>query len=101
MIYDDLAYAVTHCHLSPREFARLTPAEWGAIAESAHVREQHEEQRSWEQTRTLLYAIVSPYLSHRISPRELLPFPWDEAAAPPQKETITDNDLRAIEARYC
>lgn len=103
MIYEALAYAVVHCHLSPSEFARLTPEEWEAIL-ALQMKERDEQIRtSWEQSRSIMYATVLPHLGQRMSARELFPFPWD-SNLPPEESAPTDllseDELLEIQKRY-
>lgn len=41
---------------------------------------QNKEQSAWEQTRMLMYAIVQVNSSKDLSPKDVLPFPWDDDA---------------------
>lgn len=100
MIYDDLAFAVTHCGLSPTDFARLTTEEWHAIATMQLKREEQEAQTSWEQARSIMYASVVPHLSSPISAPEAFPLPWDTPREEAPPDIMTPEELRAIEERY-
>lgn len=103
MIYEALAYAVVHCHLSPREFARLTPEEWEAIAsmQIKHTNQIH--RTSWEQTRSVMYAAILPHLQQRLHAQELFPLPWDEDT-PTEKcsenNLLSEEELLEIQQRY-
>jgi hypothetical protein len=35
-------------------------------------------QDNWEQTRLIIHSTLSPHIKKRISPKEVLPFPWDD-----------------------
>lgn len=100
MIYDELAFAVTHCGLSPEDFFKLTTEEWSAIAEWQLKREEQDMRTSWEQTRSIMYASSIHHISGRPSAQELFPLPWD---IPPEQfpsDVLSDNDLKEIERRY-
>lgn len=100
MIYEDLAYAVVHCHLSPREFARLTPEEWETIVSMKikHTNQIH--RTSWEQTRSVMYAAILPHLQQRLPAQELFPLPWDEAEECSENNLLSEEELLEIQQRY-
>lgn len=60
------------CAMSPAEFATAL-AMWGDDHEAA-------ERAAWERTRTLAAISVQPHISRRLTPRQLLPLPWDGRA---------------------
>ncbi|WP_025843626.1 hypothetical protein [Porphyromonas gingivicanis] len=78
MIYDELAFAITHCHLSPSEFAELTIPEWQAIVKAQLQKEEQENKQRWEQTRVIAYTSVIPHMKNSQSITDFMPFPWDE-----------------------
>lgn len=77
MIFDELAFAVTHCALSPADFAALSPEEWRAIAMAQLEKEEFENRRNWETARVIAYTSVLPHMSVRKSITDFMPFAWD------------------------
>lgn len=101
MLYDALAYAVVHCHLSPDAFARLTPEEWQAIALDQQRLEEQTMRTSWEQTRGIMYAsTIAPHIAMPQSPHEVFPFPWDSVRAESPPDLLTPDELQEMEQRY-
>lgn len=100
MIYDDLAYAVTHCGLSPDAFHSLTPEEWSAIAEAQIKREEQEIRTSWEQTRSIMYASSIHHIPDRPSAQELFPLPWDVPPGQSPPYVLSEEELEEMEQRY-
>lgn len=64
--------------MTPADFDRLTPEEFGAIYESWYKSGESDVRRSWEQTRFLGMCMLAPYSSNKLNPRDVLPLPWDD-----------------------
>lgn len=60
------------------DFERLTPDEWRATCQSWHASREEESRERWEQVRWLGTVTVQPHVRKRLSPRDLLHFPWDD-----------------------
>lgn len=67
-------------------FCRLTPAEFGAIVESWNKEKEREEKAEWERMRLLACISIQPHISKKITPRQLVPLPWDEEKKPEEHE---------------
>lgn len=64
-------------HLPFADFCCLTPDEL-ALCAGAFARERTDTQRAaWERTRTLAAIAVQPHVKGKVSPKRLLPLPWD------------------------
>ena len=60
------------------DFEQLTPDEWRATCKSWHASREEESRERWEQVRWLGTVSVQPHVRKRLSPRDLLHFPWDD-----------------------
>lgn len=90
----ELAAALVRGGLSLDDFCALTREEWEAVAEEIREGEIARMRESWEQTRQVVYATLSPHLSRSLSITELMPLPWDGDKNPigeaPSEEQIND-----------
>lgn len=67
--------------MTPDAFCRLFPEEYAAAEKAFGELEEARMQRQWEMTRTLAAIAIQPHVRKRITPRELLPLPWDKESA--------------------
>lgn len=67
--------------LSYGDFCRLTPGEFRAVCRAHAGRLEAEYRTAWERTRTLAAVCVQPHVKKRLTPQQLLPFPWDKGRA--------------------
>lgn len=93
--------AVVRGGLSPAAFERLTPVEWAAICNAITDREEAEYRLRFEQTRMLVYSFVSPHLSGKSSPEDVMPFPWDDHSNGAQmaRKRLSREEIDAIRQR--
>lgn len=63
--------------MSRADFCLCTPEEFEAIAGAWGGARQSEERAAWERTRLIAYMTAAPYLSRKMTPRQLFPLPWD------------------------
>lgn len=56
----------------------MTPDEFEAVCKAYSDRGDAEFKESWERTRMLATITIQPHVSKKITPRKLLPFPWDK-----------------------
>ena len=54
------------------------------------------EQEAWERTRMLMYAVVQVNSTEKLTPRDVLPFPWDGDEEPVE---IDENELKELRER--
>lgn len=66
--------------LSLEDFSACTPSEFSRIYEQWREREDAALRNTWEQTRLLMLGMLQPWSKKRLTAREVLPLPWDEAA---------------------
>ena len=84
--------AVGAIGMSVEDFCRCTPAEFRSVADAWHRAEEHRERSGWEQTRMQCLCMLQPYSKHRMEPRDVMRFPWDEEES--QTEKLTTEEIR-------
>lgn len=83
------------------DFCRMSPVEFYEASKAfAEAREQESHER-WEIMRTEASILIQPHVKGKITPRRLLPFPWDTAKhdeEPEEVMTMEERHRRAEEA---
>ncbi len=69
--------------MSVTEFERCTPDELSEIFESFSKEREDRIKGDWERTRQLAGLLLQPHLKKKVSPRDLMKFPWDNE--PPEE----------------
>ncbi len=69
-------------HISYDDFCRLTPDEFGHVYEAFHKRREADYKEEWERVRMLAFIVIQPHLKKKITPQNLLPFPWEKPKKP-------------------
>lgn len=72
-----------------------TPAEFDAISKAWNEECERRERGAWERLRTLAAITIQPHLTKKITPRKLLPLPWDNNR--PKREAAETEQLSAEE----
>ena len=80
-IYELLGYAVGCIGMSRDDFCACYLDEFEAIAKAWRERQEIKSQELWEQCRMLATISIQPHVKRRITPKQLLPFPWDRKAS--------------------
>lgn len=77
------------------DFCRMTIQETAAVF--AAYREKHEADRrdAWERMRMQACIEIQPHLRKKITPRRLLPLPWDKAERKTETRTYTAAERKA------
>lgn len=68
--------------MSLDDFCRMSPDEFGAVCDAFNRRSESEERAKWERMRLHAAITIQPHVTKKISPEELLRFPWDEKKEP-------------------
>lgn len=63
--------------MSYADFAAMTVPEFTAIYDAWRTHEYDKERAEWERVRTVGVWILQPYMKKKLTPKELLRFPWD------------------------
>jgi hypothetical protein len=64
--------------LSHDDFCRLYPEEFESIYNAWKERTDADTRSNWEQMRMLATIVIQPHVRKRITPKQLLPLPWDD-----------------------
>ena len=64
--------------LSFDDFCRLDYEEFENICGAWHEHAETACRGEWERVRTLAAIIIQPHVKKAVTPKKLLPFPWDE-----------------------
>lgn len=88
--------------MSIEDFERCTPLEFSAIAERWKEKEEHAEQRSWEQVRMSCLCEIQAHSEKTLKATDVMKFPWDKDAQPQRtsvqkKRTKKDDGLTNAE----
>ena len=85
-----MGLAVGDIGMTLDDFCRCTPAEFTAVAEAWRKAGERRERSGWEQTRMQCLCMLQPYSRHRLSPRDVMRFPWDEEESQTEKLTAEE-----------
>ena len=80
------------------DFEQLTPDEWRATCKSWHASREEESRERWEQVRWLGTVSVQPHVRKRLSPRDLLHFPWDDKTRESAPVMSREEHMKRMEA---
>ena len=81
-IYDLLGEAVGNIGLTLDDFCRLYLSELEAIFDAYNKRKESEYHDEWERMRLQATILVQPHIKKKMTPRALLPLPWDKSDKP-------------------
>lgn len=90
--------------MSRDDFMRCTPDEFTAIHKAWHERIEAESHERWELMRMHACITIQPHVKKRMSPRTLLPLPWEQGhrvetchdrTKEPGAEHLSKEELRA------
>ncbi len=59
------------------DFCKCTFGEFESICKSWREMTENSQRDEWERTRTLAAICIQPHIRKKITPRQLLPLPWD------------------------
>ena len=63
--------------MSHDDFCKCTVGEFESICNAWHEMREEQYHDSWERARTVAAICIQPHVRKRITPRQLLPLPWD------------------------
>lgn len=96
-----LGIAVGRIGMSFDEFCGYYFEEFSAIVEAWREAEEDKAQGEWERMRTLAAICIQPHVKKKITPKQLLPMPWDkksQIATNEPKLSIEERKERAAKA---
>ena len=56
-------------------------------------------QNNWEQTRMIVHSCIVPHSKHRLKPKELMPFPWDNKVKI-KRDVATKEQIQEVLKKY-
>lgn len=81
------------------DFMRLTPNEADAVCHSYNEAEEQRDRGAWERMRMLAAITIQPHVKKRISPKNLIQFPWENIRKTdverPQEPPISKEEAKA------
>jgi len=82
--------------MCPGDFRHFTPAEFEVVTSEFSADRQEQTRDRWECMRLLASITIQPHVRRKLTPRQLLPLPWDN-----KKPVIRNNapQLTAQERR--
>lgn len=72
--------------MSYDDFCKCTFEEFESICKAWREMTETQNRDAWERARTIAAIIIQPHLKKKITPRQLLPLPWDKKKSKPKKE---------------
>ena len=78
-IIEVLGFALACIGLSYMDFCRLTLEEFNAVSEAYNSKCETAFKNDWERDRMFTTIAIQPHVSKKLQPKEMLPFPWEEA----------------------
>lgn len=92
-------HAVGSMGIRPDDFWMMTPSEFESVSAAWRVTQNARERGEWERMRTLASICIQPHVKNKLTPRQLLPFPWDDDRQETESLTHDERMRRAEEAR--
>lgn len=68
--------------MSVSDFCSLTPKEWRSVCLRWRERRDVESRERWEQVRWLGLFALQPHVRKRLTPEDVLSYPWDVESLP-------------------
>lgn len=84
--------------MSYAEFCRLEPEEFSHIYRAYCDQAGAQYRDSWERMRMLASIVIQPHVKNRLTPRGLIPFPWDKEMKVEKPILSKDEAKRRFEA---
>lgn len=94
-------YAVGVMGMSRADFCRMSPLEFYHVSKAHREEQERLSRERWEIMRMEALIMIQPHIKDRITPKKLLPFPWDKTNGRTNTEetmTLEDRKRRAEDA---
>lgn len=80
------------------DWENLTVEEWNAISAAYYSEVERGDRGAWERMRMLACFAVQPYSKKKLTPRTLLPLPWDDEERKKAAKLVSkEEDKRRLE----
>lgn len=73
-----LGLAVGCIGMSYDDFCKCTFSEFESICRSWREMTEGQNRVAWERARTIATIVIQPHIKKRLTPKQLLPLPWDD-----------------------
>ena len=73
-----MGIAVDCIGMSYDDFCKCTFIEFESICKAWHEMTNGQNHESWERTRIAAAIVIQPHVKKKITPKQLLPLPWDK-----------------------
>lgn len=90
-----MGMAVGTIGMSLADWSTLSPDEYEAVCKAYNERVTQQGQEDWERARTLALFVCQPYSKKRLSPSDIIKFPWDNRPKKPSGPKLTKNETLA------
>ncbi len=92
-----LGIAVGCVGLSLDDFCRLYFEEFESVCKAWREMNDNQERQAWERTRILAAISIQPHVKKKITPKQLIPLPWDNNKQKPKSDEpeLTKEELKA------
>ena len=87
--------------LSRADFCRMSPLEFYYISKAHREEQERLSRERWEIMRMEAFIIIQPHVKKGLTPKKLLPFPWEQSNGSTnaeEKMTLEERKRRAEEA---
>tara|TARA_R110002074_G_scaffold129674_1_gene270952 strand:+ start:425 stop:715 length:291 start_codon:yes stop_codon:yes gene_type:complete len=81
------------------ELYSLTPRSFNNKLKGFQEHQSQLSQNAWEQTRTMMVAILMPHSKKKLKATEILPFPWDNKNKP-KKDLASKEHIQKVLEKY-
>lgn len=89
-----MGVAIGNIGMLVSEFLDMDMDEFRAVYQAWNEREEMREQSAWERTRILATMCVQPYSKKRLSPKDVLPLPWDKERKKSVSEVVSKEEAK-------
>lgn len=93
------AFAFGQVGLSPEAFYDLTPRQWANKVSGWEAQINLIQQQEWERIRWQTTWLVNPHTKKKLSPKDLMVFPWEEKKKKAHRVWSRGEVLNAINER--
>lgn len=76
------------------DFCKLEFDEFEGICKAWREMSEGQNRDEWERTRTLAAICIQPHIKKKITPRQLIPLPWDNVSHKPDAPRLTPEEKK-------
>ena len=81
--------------MSRADFCRMSPAEFYYVSRAHREEQERLSRERWEIMRLEAAILIQPHVKNRITPKKLLPFPWEKS----KENEVSDEGLSFAERK--